>query len=201
MANKREAKKNINRQTILSAATSEFKTRGFANTSVADIMNKSKLGVGTFYNYFDSKEEVLMSIVRELFTEVEERVKLMAQKNFSSLELLEFCAMSTARLVDENRFILPLLASAVKHSDKPEQLPKNLSPDFKRIFEEIIERGQMRGEIRRDVSVDLISEMFHSIYQAAAFSKLQIPFQENIRLKIKILLEGIKNDRDFKYFS
>ena len=49
------------------------------------------------------------------------------------------------------------------------------------------------GEIRNDVSVDLISEMFHSIYQAAAFSKLQIPFQENIRLKIKILLEGIKN--------
>ena len=197
--NIRELKKNKNRQKILSAATAEFKMRGFANTSVADIMTESNLGVGTFYNYFNSKEEVLMSIVRELFTEVEERVKLMAQKNSSSLELLEFCAMNTARLVDENRFILPLLASAVKHSDKPEQLPKNLSPDFKRIFEEIIERGQMRGEIRRDISVDLISEMFHSIYQAAAFSKLPIPFQENIRLKIKILLEGIKNDRNVKY--
>lgn len=188
----RELKKNINRQKILSAAITQFKTRGFANTSVADIMENSKLGVGTFYNYFNSKEEVLMSIVRELFTEVEDRVKFMAQKNFSSLELLEFCAMNTARLVDENRFILPLMASAVKHSDKPEQLPKNLSPVFKRIFEEIIERGQNLGEIRNDIPKNLISEMFHSIYQAAAFSKLQIPFQENIRLKIKILLDGIK---------
>ena len=190
----RELKKNINRQKILSAAINQFKTRGFANTSVADIMKSSKLGVGTFYNYFDSKEEILMSIVRELFTEVEERVKVMAQENFSSLELLEFCAMSTARLVDENRFILPLMASAVKHSDKPEQLPKNLSPDFKKIFEEIIERGQILGEIRNDIPKNLISEMFHSIYQAAAFSKLQIPFQKNIKLKIKILLDGIKND-------
>lgn len=188
----RELKKNINRQKILNVAMNQFKARGFANTAVADIMKESKLGVGTFYNYFDSKEEVLMSIVRELFTEVEERVKVMAQENFSSLELLEFCAMSTARLVDENRFILPLMASAVKHSDKPEQLPKNLSPDFKKIFEEIIERGQILGEIRKDIPKNLISEMFHSIYQAAAFSKLPIPFTENIRLKIKILLEGIK---------
>ena len=187
--NKRELKKIENRQSILDAATIQFKEHGFANTSVADIMNNSNLGVGTFYRYFGSKEEVLMIIVRKLFMQVEDKVT--AQKDFSSLELLEFCAMETARLIDENRFILPLLASAVKLSDKPEQLPKNLSPDFKKIFEEIILRGQELGEIRNDISVDLISEMFHSIYQAAAFSKLQIPFTENIRLKLKILIAGI----------
>ena len=187
--NKRELKKIENRQSILDAATIQFKERGFANTSVADIMNNSNLGVGTFYRYFGSKEEVLMMIVRKLFKQVADKVT--AQKNSSSLELLEFCTMETARLIDENRFILPLLASAVKLSDKPEQLPKNLSPDFKKIFEEIILRGQEHGEIRKDISVDLISEMFHSIYQAAAFSKLQIPFTENIRLKLKILIAGI----------
>ncbi len=186
---KREQNKLENRQKILNAAITEFKKSGFANTSISDIMQESKLGVGTFYNYFNSKEEVLMAIVRELFKQVEDSVK--AQRNSSSLELLEFCAMTTARLVDENRFILPMLASTVKHSDKPELLPKNLSPDFKKIFEEIILRGQERGEIRKDISVDLISEMFHSIYQAAAFSKLQIPFTENIRLKLKILIAGI----------
>ena len=188
--NLRAQKKIENRQSILDAAKFLFKERGFANTSVTDIMNKSNLGVGTFYNYFNSKEEVLMSIVRQLFMQVEDKVT--AQKNSSSLELLEFCTMETARLINENRFILPLLASAVKLSDKPEQLPKNLSPDFKKIFEEIILIGQKRGEIRKDISVDLISEMFHSIYQAAAFSKLQIPFTENIRLKLKILIAGIE---------
>ena len=190
MANNRAQKKIENRQSILDTATILFKKRGFANTSVTEIMENSNLGVGTFYNYFNSKEEVLMSIVRKLFMQVEDKV--MVQKKFSSLELLEFCTMETAQLIDENRFILPLLASAVKHSDKPEHLPKNLSPDFKKIFEEIISQGQLRGEIRNDIPVDLISEMFHSIYQAAAFSKLQIPFQENIRLKLKILLKGIK---------
>lgn len=187
----REKKKLQYRQKILEAAAEEFKSRGFRNTSVSNIMNKADLGVGTFYNYFDSKEEVLTNLVKELFTKVEEKIKSEEKKNTSSLELLEICSMYTAELIEKNKFILPLLNTAVEHSDKPEQTPKNLSPGFKKIFDEIIERGQLRGEIRRDVSADLIAEMFHSIYQAAAFSKLKISFRENVRLKIKILLDGI----------
>ena len=190
----RFTKKLANRQAIMKAAAQEFKKKGFADTAVADIMNTAGLGVGTFYNYFESKEEALMAIVKELFKQVEENVKSMARENSSTLALLEFCSMSTARLIDENRFILPMFKSAIERSDKPENLPKNLSPEFKKIFEEIIQRGQSLNEIRRDIPIDIISEMFHSIYQAAALSKLNIPFQENIRLKIKILLDGIKND-------
>ena len=187
----RENKKLQSRQAILDAAAKIFKSRGFMNTSVSDIMRESNLGVGTFYNYFGSKEEILMELVKNLFMQVEE--SLSAREDVkSSLELLEICCMNTAQVIDENRFVLPLFISAAVHSDKPEHMPDNLSPDFKKIFEEIILRGQKLGEIRRDIPIDLISEMFHSIYQAAAFSKLKIPFRENVRLKIKILLDGIK---------
>ena len=99
--------------------------------------------------------------------------------------------MCTAKLIDENRFILPLFFSASEHSDKPEQIPQSLSPGFRELFEEIILRGQERGEFRSDVPPNIISEMVHSIYQTTAFSKLEISFKENIRLKVKILLDGI----------
>lgn len=189
----REQKKLQARQAILDAATKVFKLHGFMNTSVSDIMRESNLGVGTFYNYFGSKEEILMELVKSLFTQVEESLSARKSHHLTSLELLEICCMNTAELIDENRFILPLFTSAGVHSDKPEHMPDNVSPKFKTIFEEIILRGQENGEIRRDIPVDLISEMFHSIYQVSAFSKLELSFQENIRLKIKILLEGIKN--------
>lgn len=39
---------------------------------------------------------------------------------------------------------------------------------------------------------ELIAEMFHSIYQAAAFSKLNVSFQENVAMKTNILLDGIQ---------
>ncbi len=188
----RAAKKIKIRQAILKAATYEFKNHGFRKTAVSRIMSRAKLGVGTFYNYFDSKEEVLMNIVKDLFAQVEVANQNRGSEKVSSIELLKFCCEATAKIVDENRFVLPLLASAVEYSDKPEQIPKNLSPGFRTIFDEIIQRGQESGEIRKDIPFDLISEMLHSIYQAAAFSKLEIPFQENIKLKIKILLDGIK---------
>ena len=188
----REQKKLQARQAILDAAAKVFKSRGFMNTSVSDIMRESNLGVGTFYNYFGSKEEILMELVKDLFTQVEKSLSARAENKLTSLELLEMCCMNTAKLIDENRFILPLFTSAGVHSDKPEHMPDNVSPKFKTIFEEIILRGQESGEIRSDIPVDLISEMLHSIYQAAAFSKLKLPFQENVRLKIKIILDGIK---------
>ena len=34
--------------------------------------------------------------------------------------------------------------------------------------------------------------MFHSLYQAAAFSHLDLTFQENIALKTRLLLDGIR---------
>jgi len=187
--NLRNLKKLQFREKILNSAAQEFKSRGFLNTSISNIMQTADLGVGTFYNYFESKDEVLTELAKNLLAQIESKIHKKVQENFSSLELLEFACEKTARLIEENKFILPLLDTAAKNSDKPKNIS---SPGFKKIFDEIILLGQEREEIRRDIPADLIAEMFHSIYQAAAFSKLNIDFCENVRLKVKILLDGIK---------
>ncbi|MCR5834554.1 MAG: TetR/AcrR family transcriptional regulator [Selenomonadaceae bacterium] len=187
----RQEKKFRARQTILSAAAYQFKLHGFANTTIANIMQEANLGVGTFYNYFTSKEEVLLTLAKNLRAEVKENISAERQGNSSWAEMLEQCCIFTAKLIDENRFILPLFITASEHSDKPEQIRQSLSPGFSDIFEEIILSGQQCGEFRDDVPTNIISEILHSIYQTTAFSKLDMPFRENIRLKIKILLDGI----------
>lgn len=188
----RKQKKFRARQKILNAAARQFEVQGFANTSIAGIMQEAQLGVGTFYNYFASKEEVLLTLAKDLREEVAENIFATGDENQSSAELLERCCVCTAKVIDENRFMLPLFTSAGEHSDKPEQIPQSLSPGFGELFEEIILRGQRRGEFRSDVPSNIIAEMIHSIYQTTAFSKLEISFRENIALKIKILLDGIK---------
>lgn len=187
--NLRAQKKLQFREKILNSAALEFKSRGFLNTKITNIMQTADLGVGTFYNYFESKDEVLTEIAKNLFADVESKIHEKIQQNFTSLELLEFACEITAELIDENKFILPLLDTAVINSDKTKNIS---SPGFKKIFDKIILLGQQNNQIRQDIPVDLIAEMFHSIYQAAAFSKLQINFRENVRLKVKILLDGIK---------
>ena len=202
---RRERKKLQSRKMILEAAISEFSKKGYKETSVADIMTAADLGIGTFYNYFASKEELLFSLLGRLGETIRMALAEARSAERSSLELLEVGARVTAKFLDENRFVMPLFLSVSHHKpqgappqegaeDKPH--PSRMAPQVKRVFTEIIREGQKAGEIRGDVPVDLIAEMFHSLYQAAAFSQLDLSFQENIALKTRPLLYGISRQNE-----
>lgn len=192
---RRERKKLLSRKAILDAAASAFSEKGFRETSVADIMNAADLGIGTFYNYFQSKEEILMCLLGQLVCEVRSELDALRAKDCTAAELLTAACRMTAAFLDKNRFVLPLFLSASDYSAMPEgaeQAHRIGTPGFKPVFGAILRQGQETGEFRQDVPVDLIAEMFHSIYQAAAFSKLGISFQENVAMKAQILLDGIR---------
>ena len=57
-AGKREQTKLQNRQAILDAAREVFAELGYEPATVRDIIRRTGLAPGTFYNYFHSKEEV-----------------------------------------------------------------------------------------------------------------------------------------------
>lgn len=194
---RRERKKLLSRKAILAAAVEQFSHKGFKETSVADIMNAADLGIGTFYNYFQSKEEILVQLMQEMVREVAETIRELQIANRPTRELLESGCRITAKFLDENRYVLPLFLSAADKAGLPEGSEKESkvpSPGFKILFERILREGQERGEVRDDLPPELIAEMFHSIYQAAAFSKLNISFQENVAMKTRLLLDGIRAD-------
>lgn len=55
---RREAKKTANREAILASATEVFNEIGYEATNIRDIIRRTNLATGTFYNYFKTKEEV-----------------------------------------------------------------------------------------------------------------------------------------------
>ncbi|HEY5290280.1 MAG TPA: TetR/AcrR family transcriptional regulator [Caulobacteraceae bacterium] len=59
---KRELTKAANRQTILQAAREVFGELGFDVATVRDIIRRTNLSVGAFYNYYRSKEEVFEAL-------------------------------------------------------------------------------------------------------------------------------------------
>lgn len=192
---RRERKKMLSRKAILHAAVEQFSRKGFKETSVADIMNAADLGIGTFYNYFQSKEEILVQLMQEMVREIAEAINALRAANRPARELIETGCCITARFLDENRYVLPLFLAAADKSGLPEGSGKESrvpSPGFKMLFERILREGQEQGEVRSDLPPELIAEMFHSVYQAAAFSKLAIPFQENVAMKTRLLLDGIR---------
>ena len=62
---RRERNKAANRQTILDAAREVFGELGYEASTVRDIVRRTGLSVGAFYNYFRSKEEVFEALADE----------------------------------------------------------------------------------------------------------------------------------------
>ncbi len=79
MAGLRERQKREREERILRAATRLFDTRGYAETGVEDIAAEAGLAVGTIYNYFGSKPELLVTMIRgetsETLAEIEPILK------------------------------------------------------------------------------------------------------------------------------
>ncbi len=86
---KREQTKAQNRRIILEAARKVFAETGYGATTVRDIIRATPLASGTFYNYFNSKEEVFQAIQDEAALRIrprlhEERIKAATVDEFIS---------------------------------------------------------------------------------------------------------------------
>jgi AcrR family transcriptional regulator len=69
-AGRREQNKAENRAALLKAARSVFAEIGYGAAGVRDIVRRTDLASGTFYNYFKDKAEIFEAVVREMTLEL-----------------------------------------------------------------------------------------------------------------------------------
>jgi AcrR family transcriptional regulator len=72
-AGRREQNKAENRTALLKAARAVFAEMGYGAASVRDIVRRTDLASGTFYNYFKDKDEIFEAVVGELTGELLKR--------------------------------------------------------------------------------------------------------------------------------
>lgn len=72
----RETNKTKNRRLILEAGIKVFIAKGVAEATVRDIIRSTGLASGTFYNYFKSKEDVLVAIFDDFAKEIGKNIRI-----------------------------------------------------------------------------------------------------------------------------
>ncbi len=86
---RRAATKTANRAAILVAARAVFAELGYGSTTVRDVIRRTDLASGTFYNYFADKESLFRAVIEQSAEKVRARVQT-ARREAQSLE--EFVA-------------------------------------------------------------------------------------------------------------
>lgn len=73
---KRAQTKANNRRAILDAAQEIFTEMGYGAASIRDVVRRSGLAAGTFYNYFPDKQSVFQAVLEEHTTELRCRLRV-----------------------------------------------------------------------------------------------------------------------------
>ncbi len=63
----REEKKQLTRTKVMTSAKQHFKTYGYEKTKLKNIAKEVEIGEGTLFNYFPTKQKLLVEVIGEYF--------------------------------------------------------------------------------------------------------------------------------------
>lgn len=147
------AKKN-NRNTkgkIVTAAWDLFYRQGYENTTVEEIIEESQTSRGSFYHYFDGKDDLLSSL-NYLFDDKYAELTETLDMNQNSFEILMYLNRELFAMI-EHTVSVELLAQmyAAQLTTKGEKHLLDRDRLYYRLLRQIARQGQERGELREDL--------------------------------------------------
>jgi AcrR family transcriptional regulator len=145
-------RKDARPQEILEAALACFAEKGFATTRMEDIAERAGVTKGTIYLYFESKEAVFKTLVRESIgsqiTQVSESIRTF---DGNSSDLLRFVLGTIGEFIrTSDRVVLPkvLLADAGNFPELAQFYREEVIDKGLGAMSAVIARGISRGEFR-----------------------------------------------------
>ena len=85
-AGRREERKAQNRAKLLEAARKVFGEKGYGAATARDIVRETDLATGTFYNYFEDKQDAFMALLDEMAEKGRAIARAQRQDSARSLE-------------------------------------------------------------------------------------------------------------------
>jgi AcrR family transcriptional regulator len=148
------------RERLFRAALDLFAKKGFAETTVEDITNAADVGKGTFFNYFPSKDHILLAFGDMQLAKLQSAVDE-ARRNHTPMlvffrSLGQLMTAEPTRNPDIIRAILQAFISSTPVREGMLDLQKRVLA----LHSEMIQMGQQRGEIRDDLPPIEIAQVF-----------------------------------------
>jgi len=146
-------KKSVDkRQNILNAALKTFVKRGYPETRVAEIAAEAGVAEGTLYNYFQSKEELLLALFDEKWSQIIHGIKEKIRRLDDPNDKLKAIFSLVVRMFKKNRQLAELFMIDIKQSSIfLNNYTINRIVEFLDLIEEILEEGKRKGIYRKDL--------------------------------------------------
>jgi len=201
---KREFYKDNKKRNIIIAALEVFAQKGFNSATIKEIADKAGIGKGTIYEYFKSKNEIILSAFSVFIEEGEASLSALEnlpyppdKKLLKGLEI--FTEVINREGISNFELFFDFWSVGIKEkkykSEFYNQL-KNFYSKYRQTFAKIIKEGQNKGIFSNKFSAEIIGAMIIGMLDGLMaqwiLDEKSIDYSEAVKTMGKIIIEGLR---------
>jgi len=194
---RRERKKAAVREQIVASSIQLFSRHGLAEVTVDQIAEAADIGKGTIYNYFETKEDIVVAFMVDLEKKIQAKVRdfALSEEPLSSI-LTEFVRFQFRLKSPYHQFVRVLMGQMFLRTEQflpyMVEMQKAIDPPLEALFLGL----QERGLIQKDVLLPELIIIFKTIHLglSALWAVEGPPFRETekiLKQEMKLFCEGL----------
>src|SRR5260370_12753159 len=148
------------RERLFRAALDLFANKGFLEATVEDITEAADVGKGTFFNYFPSKDHILLVFGEMQLKKLETAIEMARRTNEPMPEFLRSLGVRMTQEPTRNPAIIRALLQAYLSTTPVRTAMIDLQKRVHALHTQMIQLGQDRREIRSDLPAAQIANVF-----------------------------------------
>jgi len=194
---RKTATKQDTRVALLEVGMDIMLEKGYSNTGIQEILSALNVPKGSFYHYFDSKENYAVEIIRhfdDCYTT--QLIGTIGNQELSPLKRLRAYANEARNKLNDQACRKGCLIGNLSQemSDQSEVLRTELSIVLAKrldLFAKCIEEGQKAGEIKTNHSAAELADLFMSALSGAVMMAKTLKRIEPLDIFINIMIDDL----------
>jgi AcrR family transcriptional regulator len=193
-ASRRERRSAETRERLFRSALQLFAQKGFAETTVEDITEAADVGKGTFFNYFPSKDHILIAFSDMQIGKLELAVEGLRASGQPLQDFMRGLVMMMTEEPIRNPGLIRALLQGYLSTTPVREVMIQKQQRAHNLHKLMIEIGQARGEVRNDVPAAELAHFFRQTLMGTLLIWSVIgdaTLRQRIDSALKILWGGI----------
>jgi TetR/AcrR family fatty acid metabolism transcriptional regulator len=185
------------RDLILRAATKVFAQNGYFQSQVADVAKVAGVAAGTVYLYFQSKDDLLVSIFERSMRDVLTEARAAVGDATEPGDRLRRIARLHLERLGRDKDLAVVFQVELRQSVKfMERFSETFLQDYFKLIREAIADGQQSGAFRKDVSATTATKIFFGALDEMAtnwvLSRRKYDLRAEADAVVDLFINGVK---------
>ncbi|HWQ29609.1 MAG TPA: TetR/AcrR family transcriptional regulator [Negativicutes bacterium] len=182
------------RSRIFACATAEFAEHGFDSANINRIAQASGVSIGAMYKYFDSKEELFLSIVHIGVETTKSVLGEIISSEGTLLQRIERIIMAIQAQSRSNVHLTMLYneMATESHSELVWKLVSEMEGATAGLYSDLIKEAQDKGDIRKDIDPRAFAFFLDNLFIMLQYSYSCEYYKQ--RLKLYVGESALEND-------